>query len=369
MSQLTEIIRAEIALRGAIPFARFMELALYCPDYGYYETESDTVGRRGDFYTSVSVGALFGELLGFQFAKWLEEVAATELQIVESGAHDGKLAADILRWLSHHRPKLFERLRYLIVEPSARRKQWQGKNLAPFLEKVSWLESEQFDSQQGITGVVFANELLDAMAVHRMGWDAAAQRWFEWGVTIAADKLVWTRLTPTASLAHFDQIFCGLRDVLPDEFTVEVSPAADAWWQQAANSLKTGWLMTLDYGLVAEEYFSPQRSAGTLRAYRRHRLGADLLATPGDQDLTAHVNFSQIIRVGEASGLQTDCFISQAEFLIGVARNFWSEAELNGSWNASRNRELQTLLHPEHLGRAFKVLVQSRRPAAELTDK
>ena len=109
MSTLLEIIRHEIHKSGVLPFARFMELALYCPDSGYYETKKD-IGRRGDFYTSVSAGELFGQLLAFQFAEWLEAEVSSQksvVRIVEAGAHDGKLAADILNWLQSNRPKLF----------------------------------------------------------------------------------------------------------------------------------------------------------------------------------------------------------------------------------------------------------------------
>src|SRR5690349_15235751 len=121
-----------------------MELALYCPVYGYYEKEADTVGRRGDFYTSVSVGSLFGELLAFQFADWFEQDEAShgdptgQLLLVEAGAHDGRLAADVLAWLRHWRPKLFQRIEYRIIESSAVRRGWQAITLANFTEKVRW---------------------------------------------------------------------------------------------------------------------------------------------------------------------------------------------------------------------------------------
>src|SRR5258708_6415146 len=144
-----------------------MELALYCPDFGYYEREKDTIGRRGDFYTSVSVGSLFGELLAFQFAEWLGQVHSPQsrvlspkveevgtrfgasdvlpqlqtVQIVEAGANDGRLAADILVWLREHRPELFRRLEYWIIEPSARRREWQQRRLARLGDTVRWATS------------------------------------------------------------------------------------------------------------------------------------------------------------------------------------------------------------------------------------
>jgi len=127
MNNLSEIIRREAAQRGVLSFARFMELALYCPVHGYYETKKDNPGRHGDFYTSVGVGELFGRLLAFQFAEWLEEVRSAEcgVRIVEAGAHDGQLARDILTWLQLNRPVLHAQIEYWIIEPSAQRQEWQ----------------------------------------------------------------------------------------------------------------------------------------------------------------------------------------------------------------------------------------------------
>src|SRR5471032_1624658 len=141
MKPLPQIIRSEISARGILPFARFMELALYCPEYGYYEQQRDTVGRRGDFITSVSTGELFGQLLAFQFANWLEELrtANCELRIVEAGVHDGKLARDILGWLQSNRPELFLKIEYVILEPSPRRQEWQKRTLENFKPRVRWL--------------------------------------------------------------------------------------------------------------------------------------------------------------------------------------------------------------------------------------
>ncbi|MGC3956826.1 MAG: SAM-dependent methyltransferase [Verrucomicrobiota bacterium] len=369
MSKLDDIIKAEIALRGPMPFARFMELALYCPEYGFYERESNTVGRGGDFYTSVSVGVLFGELLAFQFADWLAKLSGERLQIVEAGAHDGKLAADILRWLAEHRGELFRRVEYVFVEPSTRRRGWQQETLRKFGQKVRWLDTELAASASEFNGIIFANELLDAMPVRRIGWDAKAQSWFEWGVTSSEQKFVWQRMPEEMITPELRVLPPELLAVLPDGFTTEICPSAEKWWTEAAKSLRSGWLLTFDYGLVAEEFFTPKRAQGTLRAYRRHRNDGDVLSEPGTQDLTAHVNFSQVQKAGEATGLTTSMFTTQSEFIMGVAQRFWPEAQQAGRWSSKQARELQTLMHPEHLGRAFRVLVQTRGVAAGLTDK
>jgi SAM-dependent MidA family methyltransferase len=119
-------------------------------------------------------------------------------------------------------------------------------------------------------------------------------------------------------------------------------------------------LLTLDYGLQAEDFFLPDRHGGTLRAYRHHRQVNDVLADPGEQDITAHVNFTTLQVAGESAGLSTDAFVSQEEFLLGIAKEISATQNLFGEWKAARARQLQTLTHPEHLGRRFRVLVQSR---------
>jgi len=217
MSTPAEIIRREIAEHGVLSFARFMELALYCPDFGYYEAKKDSPGRRGDFYTSVSAGELFGQLLAFQFAAWLDEVKAlnpqlpgaakrsedgSTLSLIEAGAHDGRLAADILKWLQAHRPELSAQLEYGIIEPSLRRHEWQKETLEPFAPRVRWFTDLKALSHAtrhpSLHGVIFSNELLDAMPVHRFGWDAGTRSGLNGASPLTAENLSG-RVVPTPS--------------------------------------------------------------------------------------------------------------------------------------------------------------------------
>lgn len=339
-----------------------MELALYCPEMGYYERENESVGKGGDFVTSVSAGSLFGQLFAFQFASWCED-SSGPVQWVEAGAHDGKLAADMLAAVRDRLPELFERLDYCIIEPSEIRQSWQRKLLEPFGKKVRWVGSVQDLASQGVNGVLFSNELLDAFPVHRLGWDAAGKRWFEWGVGSVGERFEWRMMLENIrdwslelAAAGFD-IPPDLAAVLPDGFILEFSPEAGQWWRDAGQVLRQGRLVTADYGLLAEQFLVPERRMGTLRSYRRHVMGNDLLAVPGEQDLTAHVNFSQLIRAGERAGLRTETLTSQSEFLANLAQRMWSNASPP---SPAQIRQFQTLTHPEHLGRAFRVLVQSR---------
>jgi|ERR1035437_9152558 SAM-dependent MidA family methyltransferase len=378
MNPLSEIICREVAQSGILPFARFMELALYCPVHGYYEIKKDNPGRHGDFYTSVGVGELFGQLLAFQFDEWLETLnpQPSTLNLVEAGAHDGQLAGDILTWLQLNRPELFDRVEYRVIEPSPRRQEWQKKTLEQYSSHVRWFtnfHSIAANNSQSSTptnrehatkvgvhnpqlnGVVFSNELLDAMPVHRFGWDAQNKKWFEWGVAVDGEKFAWAKIQPSA----FSLQPSALESVLPDGYTIETCPAAEDWWREAANVLGHGKLLTIDYGFTADELFSPSRTRGTLRAYFRHHAGDDLLANVGEQDLTAHVNFSAIQAAGESVGLRTEIFSTQSQFLTQILGKA-SKDDSFGEWNTNQTRQFQTLTHPEHLGRAFRVLVQSR---------
>lgn len=335
-----------------------MELALYCPLCGYYEKKEDTPGKRGDFYTSVSVGPLFGELLAFQFSEWFAALAPQPpaFQLIEAGAHDGRLAQDILGWFQRQRPKVFPRVRYTILEPSAARRQWQRETLQPFAKQLQWWEQLPAQSSPPDT-ILFANELLDAFPVQRVQWDAQVQQWFELGVTFAKERFVWQRLA-ALPIQRANQLPSS--PALPDGFTTELCPAAEAWWRNAAAWLRSGKLLTFDYGLDAVEYFHPTRNNGTLRAYRHHRLADDVLADPGEQDLTAHVNCTAIKLAGEAAGVKTEEETTQTQFLTRIAAKAWQPDGFFSEWTRERTRQFQTLTHPEFLGRAFKVLIQSR---------
>ncbi len=362
-----------------MPFRRFMELALYCPEFGYYEKQPDIIGRQGDFYTSPATGKLFGQLLAFQFAEWIRErFPAGRVQIVEGGAHRGDLAHDILEYLETKAGDVFGRLEYVILEPSERRRGWQREKLGKFREQLRWAnrpeELRNISPDSGVRGVIFGNELLDAFPVQRWVWDESQHQWFEMGVKSASSPLPshpkeereskpaqtaevdlgrfeWSRL-PDGERPH-----SALCERLPDGFVLDTCPTAVDWWRSAAKSLSDGFLLTMDYGLTKEELFVPHRTDGTLRAYRKHQVQSNVLADPGEQDLTAHVDFSAIQAAGEAEGLATSAFVSQERFLTRIAARFWSEQKPPSS---AESRQFQTLVHPEHLGRAFKVLVQQR---------
>ncbi len=391
-TELAGLIRDEIQAAGAISFARFMELALYHPVHGYYQQPPlKQIGCQGDFYTSVSVGPLFGRLLAFEFAGWLDALgapthspsaattvppsdradglaAAGRLHLVEAGAHDGRLALDILTWFREHRPDQFGRLEYWILENSPTRQKIQSDALSQFTGHVHWFPTWEEYPTSRVRGVCFANEFLDAFPVFRLGWDARQKRWFEWRVDWNGNAFVWVRATgvPSPELAQelqlpfWAELPRELLGLLPDGYTVDLAPAVRAWWSQAASRLQAGSLLTIDYGLDTLNLLSPYRVQGTLRSYRAHELTPDPLSAPGGQDLTAHIDFAVLEQAGRAQGLQTAFQGSQSAFLTSIATEVHRDVNRFGPWSIAENRQFQTLTHPQHLGRPFRVLRQAR---------
>ncbi len=361
MSTLAGRLRETILREGVVSFRRFMETALYEPDSGYYERAR--IGRRGDFQTSVTVGPLFGELLALQFAHWLNALGPDvggPLFLVEAGAHDGRLAADILQALEIWSPELASRVTYVCWEPSRRRRLWQEQTLSGWRHQVRWVEDWRGLGAR-VRGVIFSNELLDALPFHRFVWARKEGRWRELGVGWEGGQFV-CRPMEREEVEFAPAMPEALRELLPDGFCTEYCPAAEDWWAGAAGALEAGRLVAIDYGLDECDFFAPHRSGGTARGYRDHQLVDDLPRNPGEQDLTAHVNFTRIRQAGERAGLETETDASQARFLTRILAALQRSGGAPESWFARRAGAFQTLTHPDHFGRAFRVLVQSRAP-------
>jgi len=364
-SALIQVICEEIqSAGGVLPFHRFMELALYAPELGYYEQSAGRVGVDGDFYTSVRVGALLGELIGHHFSE--TSVGSDEPPaLVEAGAHDGQLALDILNYLDGWQPEFRPTL--WLVEPSANRRRWQEQTLSRFGDRIRWvanLDQLLLAFPNGFSGLLYANELLDAFPVHRLRWEREKKGWLAMGVAAAPTGFHWKTLLPEAVGIQSEElppVPPALAEVLPDGFTTEICPSATQWWRQAAGCLKQGRLLTFDYRLDDEEFFAPQRCEGTLRAYSRHRVTGQILENIGEQDLTAHVHFTKLREAGEVAGLTTEFYGAQRQWLTKRMEETLHDPNRRfPEWKSARVRQFQTLTHPEHLGRGFRVLEQVR---------
>lgn len=332
-----------------MPFRDFMEHALYHPEFGYYASGRARIGRKGDFFTNVSVGPLFGRLLARQFAhEWQRLGQPPEFRIVEQGAHGGDFAADALGGLREFAPDCFAATRYLIVEPSAALTTRQQERLAGL--PVEW--SDSLESVERFIGVHFSNELPDAFPVHVVRW--AEGVWKERRVKSDGDTLVFcdAPICDPALTAACERIPLPL----PEGYTTEVNLSAQGWIRSVANRIDRGSMLVVDYGYSREEYYAPERVEGTLSAYSQHRREPDPLARPGEVDLTAHVDFTSLIEAGEAAGLKLAEFTDQHHFAVRLGMEHFADGA-----NAHEHRAFMTLMHPQFMGRAFRVLRMERR--------
>lgn len=347
-TELLQFIRDTIRARGPQTFAWFMEQALYHPEQGYYSSDRAQIGRRGDYFTNVSVGPLFGRLLAGQFVEMWENLGSPDnFVIVEQGAHHGDFAHDVLEAARERAPAFFQALTYCIVEPFPILQDRQSQALKEFAEKVSWRKS--LDELTPLTGVHFSNELLDAMPVHLIV--RRDQEWREKFVTESHDELAFVEgpLSSAALRDHVKKIPATARE----SYETEVNIAALDWIDHVSRKLRRGYLLAVDYGYARDDFYAAERSAGTLSCFAKHKRVSSPLEAPGKIDITAHVDWTTLVEHGETSGLQIDGFTDQHHFITGLIS---TKPELIEELNASERRGLQTLLHPEFLGTTFQFL-------------
>lgn len=302
-------IRDEIAAAGgSLPFSRFMELALYAPGLGYYVAGQQRFGRSGDFITAPELGALFGQCLASQIGQVLSQISSAG-DILEFGAGSGRLAATLLEEL-----ELLDRLptRYFIVEPSpdlsARQRETLNERVPHLVDRIEWI-AELPD--QSFTGVIVANEVLDAMPVDLFEADAdnSVQ---EYCVANSNDDFAWTARPAAEALMEKVAILD-----LDSGYVSESNAAIPGWIAMLSGWLQEGVILLIDYGFPRREYYHPDRCNGTLMCHYRHHSHGDPLRLAGIQDITAHVDFTAVAEAADDAGLDVLGFTSQAGFLIG----------------------------------------------------
>ncbi|HET7060662.1 MAG TPA: SAM-dependent methyltransferase [Nitrosospira sp.] len=358
---LSELIQREIiAASGWISFEHYMRLALYAPGLGYYSGGATKFGQAGDFVTAPEMSPLFGRVLAQQAAQILELTGSDAGDILEFGAGSGKLALDLLLEL--------EKLgslpnRYFILEVSGDLQQRQRElfeRCAPKLsERVAWLERlpEKFE------GLMLANEVLDAMPVHLVVWRGA--NLFERGVTFENNEFNWSE----RPLTHADGALFAAALELPvhpgsgtgsadEEYISEINLSARHFIHSLGNILQAGVILLIDYGFGEREYYHPQRNSGTLMCHYRHRVHDNPFYLPGLQDVTSHVDFSAIARVGLDSGLDLLGYATQAHFLIncGITELLGQTPVENVKDYLPLANQLQKLVSPAEMGELFKAV-------------
>jgi SAM-dependent MidA family methyltransferase len=355
---VVERIRAEIKARGPVPFAWFMQQALYHPEHGYYSSGRCAIGRRGDYFTNVSVGPIFGQLLAAQFAEIWERLGKIDnFVLVEQGAHHGEFARDVLESARKRWPDFFATVNYRIIEPFPVLQARQLQTLTGFEDKVEWRDS--IDALEPFIGVHFSNELLDAMPVHlivsRCGRGLSAQTecaWLEKFVTLNGDMFGFVD-QPIADQTLRDHLQKSPAQLAG--YQTEVSLAALDWIDNLSRKLDRGYVLTIDFGYPRDEFFAPHRSAGTLQVRAQHHLLQSPFDEIGHADITSHVEWTSIAERAEACGFELKGFTDQHHFITGIISELAHDIA-QGDADAKAKRALQTLLHPEMLGRNFQIL-------------
>jgi SAM-dependent MidA family methyltransferase len=359
MNPLREKIAQEIRDRGPIPFSRYMQLCLYDPWYGYYSRNAEQFGKAGDFYTSSDVHAVFGRLLARQFDEvWRALDCPEQIEIVELGPGRGLLAQDVLDWSEKMFPDFFCALRYVLIETSPALQKRIRVTLSDRIEsgkaELATLDHTNLWAGSAAPVIVFANEFFDALPVEILSPEGSLR------ITARDEHFVevWAKASPQ-ELEFLDRY-----SVLPEDGErVEACLAAIEYAGLVAAKLSRGFLVAIDYGYTREEQLAG-RHRGTLKAIRRHSISTGPYEAPGEQDITADVNFTALAAVAENCGMQTHKVITQSQFLMGIGEttqfaDVFAECRLPQE-RAKVALQLKHLVTPAGMGESFQVLIASK---------
>ena len=363
-ARLDALIDEQIAAAdgAAIPFSRFMELALYAPGLGYYSAGASKFGEAGDFVTAPELGPVFAACVAESVAPVLQQLGP-QARFLELGGGTGAFAEVALKRLLE-----LDALpdRFAILEPSAelrarQRERLQERLVPPLFDLVEWLDAPFADSWDG---VLFANEVIDALPTPRFaigdGTDGKAGEVYEEYIAIEAGRRVRVLRPADAFLANaVRHVERRLERTLPDGYRSELLPQLPYWIQAVAGGLQRGAMLFVDYGYPRAEFYQPDRSDGTLRAYYRHRMHAEPLLWPGLQDITASVDFTALAEAGVAAGFDFAGYCTQASFLLGNGLAGVLQRIEGLSDEVERQRrtaEVKRLTLPSEMGERFQVI-------------
>ncbi|MEE8428599.1 MAG: SAM-dependent methyltransferase [Gammaproteobacteria bacterium] len=341
---------------GALDFARFMELALYAPGLGYYSAGLSKFGAAGDFVTAPEISPLFSRCVARCCRSVLADLADGD--IMELGAGSGIMAADVLAELAQleQLPK-----RYFILELSAELRERQrdtiGKRVPKLIARVQWLDTPP---EPGFTGVILANEVIDALPVHRFRWDGDSI--WEMKVVCRDAGFDWQPFQ-LENGRLYDAVEKLIRQLkLEGGYSSEININLGPWITTVAGPLARGMVLFIDYGYPRAEYYHPQRSAGTLLCHYRHRAHGNPFILPGLQDITAHVDFTAVLGAAHELGLDLIGFTNQAQFLFdaGLQEMFAEEDPSSDLHYLDLTRQIKTLTLPGEMGERFKCMALGR---------
>jgi SAM-dependent MidA family methyltransferase len=356
MNSLEKQIISRITEHGPITFSEFMETALYEPELGYYTSGDTEIGRDGDFYTSPHLHPVFGALVGRQAEECWEIMGRPrDFQIIEPGGGRGYLAKDMLDYLKDS--AMYESITYTLIEPNPHMKKRQEAMLREHGEKIKWASSLRDVKVK--SGLILSNEVLDALPVHVIEMQDELKEIY---VTIEGDRIKETTGPPSdpAIEEYLEEFSIGLTP----GYRTEVNLRMKDWLGQVSEVLQEGFLLSIDYGYPAPEYYSEERDRGTLLCYHKHTVNENPYIHVGEQDITAHVNFSALKKWGEDLGLQCMGFSRQGAFLVSLGIDEMI-TDLYGAPNYETEvSKIKGLILPGTMGDTHKVMVQYRGKGA-----
>lgn len=344
---LSAIIIEKIKKEHSISFRDFMEMALYDPLLGYYNSMENRIGNQGDYYTSPVLSSLFGQMIGRQIEEMWCVLDKKPFTLIEYGAGTGALCYDILNYLKNN-DALYAQLRYCIIEQSKAMRQKEKKILH---EKVVWYNS--INEIAEINGCILSNELLDNFPVHKVVMkDELMEVFIDY-----QNDFVEVLRPADENLKNY---LLEQHIVLPKDYSTEINLQAIDWIKEIAANLKTGFVLTIDYGFPADELYNSKRGSGTLACFKNHEINYSPYSSIGCQDITAHVNFTALNHWGKKYGLSCTGFTTQANFLRSLGLiNFLRTLELeNADDNGQLIFQIRKLLMD--MGNKFKVLIQQK---------
>jgi SAM-dependent MidA family methyltransferase len=366
--QLIEVIKAQIRKHPlrVISFRDYMDLVLYHETLGYYRNEKIKIGREGDFYTSSSVGSVMGELIASYFLKEsrVESPSMRKIQIVEWGGGNGRLALHILDELQKQDPAIYDSLTYIMIESSSYHSRLQRENLQSHRMKIVHMKESEWlasDPHQGV--FVLANELLDAFPVHRIRRSGSSwqESYVAWNDNTSSFEEQWLPLQMDSPLsAYLEQADLTFKEGQ----VAEINLHASQWIRTVANAMHDGRLIIIDYGAEASElYAAAHRMRGTLMCYRQHQAYDNPFIYAGEQDITAHVDFTACIDAASTAGFTSSKLQTQRDFMVeqGILGKLQNHFDLDPfSEAAKKNRAIRQLLLSDQMSELFKVLILTK---------
>ena len=362
-TQLAEVLLGRIRSGGKMTFASFMEAALYEPGLGYYTSAGRKVGAEGDFYTSMNVHSAFGRLIAKEICRFWELLGSpAPFTVAEAGAGGGQLAQDILDALAELNGALYDGLVYRLIEKEPSLKDAQANRLADHAPRLAWSSPEELSGGSlSFVGCIVSNELFDAMPVHIVEENETGLK----ELYVGADADGFCEILAPPSTPELAAYLTRYEVRLMPRQRAEINLAAPAWIASAAGALQRGFVLTVDYGYLTDELYAPQRRNGTLLCYHKHATGENPYVLVGEQDITTHINFSQLMEAGKDAGLATVWYGEQYRFLLGtglVDELIRLESEAETEQEKLKHRlALKKLMLPEGgMGDTFKVLIQAK---------